>query len=266
MAVRGKQVRTGGEGALMGTGKIKMRRFSGYRILEHWGIILTSVVLFATGLCQRFWYVDSAQWFILKMGGVDTVRWIHRYAGIMFSFELILHVAVAIGGVLRGKWGPSMLIKKEDLQDAVHNIRYYFGLEERQARCDRYDYMEKFEYWTILVGGFLMMGTGAVLWLPTVFTRFLPGEVIPAAKALHSNEALLIFLINAIWHIYNAIFSPEAFPLDTTIFTGHISRERMLREHPVELARIEGVEMEELLGSGLNEAGSLKPGVEPGTP
>ncbi|HSL91225.1 MAG TPA: hypothetical protein VK863_01130, partial [Candidatus Limnocylindrales bacterium] len=83
---------------------------------------------------------------------------------------------------------------------------------------------------------------------------------------LHSNEALLIFLINAIWHIYNAIFSPEAFPLDTTIFTGHISRERMLREHPVELARIEGVEVEELLGNGRKESVPLKPGVEPATP
>jgi formate dehydrogenase gamma subunit len=253
-------------GAQMKTGKGKMRRFSVYRILEHWGIILSSVVLFATGLCQRFWYVDSAQWFILKMGGIDNVRWIHRYAALLFSFELVLHVAVAVAGVLRGRWEPSMLIGKEDLRDAVHNIRYYFGLEERQARCDRYDYMEKFEYWTILVGGFLMMGTGAVLWLPTLFTRFLPGEVIPTAKALHSNEALLIFLINAIWHIYNAIFSPEAFPLDTTIFTGQISRERMLREHPVELARIEGVEVEVLLGNGQKEAVALNPGVEPANP
>jgi formate dehydrogenase gamma subunit len=249
----------------MDTGKKKLRRFSKFRMIEHWGIILSSVVLFATGLCQRFWYVDSAQWFILKMGGIDNVRWTHRYAALLFSIELVLHVTVAVAGILRGRWEPSMLIGREDLQDAVHNIRYYFGLEERQAKCDRYDYMEKFEYWTILVGGFLMMGTGAVLWLPTLFTRFLPGEVIPTAKALHSNEALLIFLINAIWHIYNAIFSPEAFPLDTTIFTGQISRERMLREHPVELARIEGVEVEVLLGNGQKEAVALKPGVEPGT-
>jgi len=35
------------------------------------------------------------------------------------------------------------------------------------------------------------------------------------------------------------VFSPEVFPLDTCIFTGYISRERMVREHPLELARIE---------------------------
>ena len=135
-----------------------------------------------------------------------------------------------------------MLITPKDFEDAIRNIRYYFGQVERPAQCDRYDYMEKFEYWTILAGGFLMILTGAILWFPTVLTRILPGEVIPAAKALHSNEALLIFLINAIWHIYNAIFSPEVFPLDTSIFTGYISKERMIREHPLELGRIEGVD------------------------
>jgi cytochrome b subunit of formate dehydrogenase len=146
-----------------------------------------------------------------------------------------------------------MFITKKDYEDAVHNIRYYFGFENHPAKCDRYDYMEKFEYWTILVGGILMIATGFILWLPTLITRFLPGEIIPAAKALHSNEAMLIFLINAVWHIYNAIFSPEAFPLDTSIFTGYISRERMLREHPLELARIEGVTPEEQEWNGPRE-------------
>jgi hypothetical protein len=67
----------------------------------------------------------------------------------------------------------------------------------------------------------------------------MPGEIIPAAKVLHTNEALVVFLIIAIWHIYNAIFSPEVFPLDTSIVTGYISKERMLREHPDELAENE---------------------------
>ncbi len=223
----------------------RIRRFSTYRILEHWGIILTTMILFATGLCQRFWHLESSQWFILKLGGIDNVRLIHRYTGLLFSLELLSNVFVGMMGVIRGKWQPTMFITKKDYEDAVHNIRYYFGFENHPAKCDRYDYMEKFEYWTILVGGVLMIITGVILWLPTLVTRFLPGEIIPTAKALHSNEAMLIFLINAVWHIYNSIFSPEAFPLDTSIFTGYISRERMIREHPLELARIEGEPPEE---------------------
>jgi cytochrome b subunit of formate dehydrogenase len=166
------------------------------------------------------------------MGGIDNVRWIHRYAGIFFSLGLILNVVVAVAGVVRGRWTPSMFITRKDFTDAVVNMKYYFGLDDHPAKCDRYDYMEKFEYWTILMGGFLMILTGAVLWFPILITRILPGEIIPAAKALHSNEALLIFLINALWHIINAVFSPEAFPLDTSIFTGYISRERMRGSTP----------------------------------
>ncbi len=92
-----------------------------------------------------------------------------------------------------------------------------------------------------------MLTTGFVLWFPVEVTRFLPGELIPAAKTAHSMEALLAFLVIVTWHIYNAIFSPEVFPLDTTIFTGKISRDRMIHEHPNELATIEGVSVDELL-------------------
>ena len=62
---------------------------------------------------------------------------------------------------------------------------------------------------------------------------------------MHSNEALVIVVLIAVWHIYNSIFSPEVFPLDTSILTGYISRERMVREHPVELERIEGTKTDE---------------------
>ena len=227
-------MRTGRDG-----GKPMIRRFSRLRIAEHWWIILSTLVLFATGLCQRFWHLESSQWFILKMGGIDNVRLIHRYTGLFFSLELIVHVVAAVAGLARGRWEASMAISRKDFTDAVQNMKYYFGLDDQPAKCDRYDYMEKFEYWTILAGGFLMVLTGAVLWFPILVTKFLPGEMIPTAKVLHSNEALLIFLINALWHILNAVFSPEAFPLDTCIFTGYISRERMAREHPLELARLE---------------------------
>ncbi len=40
-----------------------------------------------------------------------------------------------------------------------------------------------------------MIATGAVLWKPLFITRFMTGEIIPAAKVLHSNEALVVFLI-----------------------------------------------------------------------
>jgi len=74
---------------------------------------------------------------------------------------------------------------------------------------------------------------------------FLPGQVIPAAKVAHTNEAMLALLVIVIWHIYNSIFSPEVFPLDTAIFIGKISIKRMLHEHPLEYEALTGQSLSE---------------------
>ncbi len=232
----------------MGTGTVvideRLRRFPPARIAEHWAHVLTFGVLVCTGLAQKFYSLNISQFIIIHLGGIDSVRLIHRFAGIVFSLGVISHLAIAAIGIIYRKWQPSMVITKKDFTDVVHNIRYYLGLENNPTRGGRYTYKQKFEYWGILTGVLLMMLTGVILWFPAVVTKFLPGEVIPAAKVLHTNEALVVFLIISIWHIYNAIFSPDVFPLDTSIFTGYISKERMLCEHPEELEEREPPEKE----------------------
>ncbi|HEY6910221.1 MAG TPA: hypothetical protein VI356_12675 [Myxococcales bacterium] len=73
-----------------------------------------------------------------------------------------------------------------------------------------------------------------------------PGQLIPAARVAHSQEGLMAFLVVIVWHVYNALLSPDVFPFDSSIFTGRISRDRMLEEHPLELARIEGRPADEM--------------------
>jgi len=222
------------------------KRFTTSRIIEHWVQLMTFSALVITGLSQRFHTLDISWWFIRHAGGIDNVRLIHRYTGILFTSVIAAHVAVAVFGLVIRRWQPSMVITKNDVLNAVHNIRYYLGNEQYPAAGERYSYTQKFEYWGILTGGLLMIVTGAVLWKPLFITRFMTGEIIPAAKVLHSNEALVVLIIISVWHIYNAIFSPEVFPLNMSIFTGSISRERMIHEHILELARIEGTTPEKI--------------------
>ncbi len=224
----------------------RFRRFSTARIVEHAAQIVIFGILVVTGLSQRFYTFDISVWFILHAGGIDNVRLIHRFAGLVFTIGTAIHVGAAVFGILFRKWQPSMVITQNDFRNVVHNIRYYLALENDPAPGGRYSYTQKFEYWGILTGGFLMIATGVVLWKPLFITQFMTGQVIPAAKALHSNEALVVFLIIAVWHIYNAIFSPEVFPLNASIFTGYISRQRMIHEHILELSRIEQKSIEEL--------------------
>lgn len=222
----------------------KIKRFGAYRIIEHQANMIAFAMLVITGLSQKFHEYSLSQWIIINLGGVDTVRLVHRYTGFIFAVLTTFHIVVASVGVIFHKWQATMVINKNDFTDAIDNLRYYFGITDHPARCDRYDYKQKFEYWGVVVGGLLMIATGFLLWFPTFVVKYLPGEFIPAAKAAHTNEALLAFLVIITWHLYNAIFSPEVFPLDTSIFTGKISVERMKHEHPIEYERLTGESVE----------------------
>jgi formate dehydrogenase subunit gamma len=224
-----------------------IKRFGIGRIMEHQANALVFALLVITGLSQRFHEYKVSHWIIKTIGGVDSLRVVHRWSGTIFALLIAVHIVTGIYGIIKKRWPASMMVNTNDFLNAMENMRYYFGITNHPALCDRYDYKQKFEYWGVIAGGFLMISTGLVLWFPVDVARFLPGEVIPAAKAAHSNEALLAFLVIIIWHIYNSIFSPEVFPLDTAIFTGKISRERMVHEHPLELARIENVPVEEIM-------------------
>lgn len=224
----------------MHTKDVSIQRFGKLRIVEHWLNAAAFVLLVITGLSQKFHEYHVSQWIVMTLGGIDTTRLIHRYSGVALAVLTINHILVASYGIMLLKWQPSMIIHLKDFRDAIDNIRYYLGLSDHPARCDRFDYKQKFEYWGVVVGGMLMIATGAALWFPTLVTKFLPGQFIPVAKALHTNEAFLAFLVIIIWHIYNAIFSPEVLPIDTVIFTGKIPRHRMIHEHPLEYERLFG--------------------------
>jgi formate dehydrogenase gamma subunit len=213
------------------------------RRVEHWVVALIFIVLTITGLAQRYHGAGWSTWVIAQLGGIDSTRLLHRYCGLSFTLAFLVHLLVAVIGVTRWRWQPSMLINRKDFRDAIHNIKYYLLLRDRPARCDRYDYRSKFEYWGIVLGGILMVLSGFILWFPVWFFQtlsFLPGEVIPAAKTIHSNEALLALTVLVVWHVYNSVFSPEVFPLDKSIITGRISRERIQHEHPLEYERLTG--------------------------
>ncbi|MGC1453964.1 MAG: cytochrome b/b6 domain-containing protein [Nitrospirota bacterium] len=218
---------------------ILIRRFSQYRIVEHWLQAGVFILLVITGISQKFHTYDLSQWLVFHLGGIDAVRLMHRAAGLILIILIIQHLVVAAVGLIRLRWQASMIIQMKDFQDAVTNLKYYFGIKNHPAQCDRYDYKQKFDYWGVLVSNLIMIVSGLILWFPITTSRYLYGEFIPAANVIHTNQSLLVILIIAIWHIYNSIFSPEIFPFDTSILTGYLSKERMVREHPLELARME---------------------------
>ncbi len=198
----------------------RTRRFSNFRIAEHLALIVLFFSLAVTGLCQKFHYLGVSQFVIGALGGIDSARSLHHMAGVLFTALLLQHAVASFLGVLMFRWKPSMLIALRDAQDAVADVRYYLGIEERPAPQGRFSYKEKFIYWLTFLGGLQMIATGLTLWFPVDAARYMPGQFIAAAKDMHSSDAMLLFLIVVVWHIYDSVLNPEVFPLDKSIFTG----------------------------------------------
>ena len=90
-----------------------IKRFSVYRIIEHHMNAVFFVLLVITGLSQKFHDSSFSQWIIITLGGVDDVRMIHRYLGLVFALLLAVHTSsAAIGVVFRNGSRPWLLISR----------------------------------------------------------------------------------------------------------------------------------------------------------
>jgi cytochrome b subunit of formate dehydrogenase len=215
-------------------------RFNLQQRIEHFITMTVFALLCLTGLPQKFYQAGWAHILVDVFGGVDSTRWIHRICGIVLAVSTIVHFTNAILLMLGRKTYFSMVPTKKDFEDVIQQLKYYLGMTDKHPQYDRFTYKEKFEYWGLVIGNVIMVMTGFILFFPVQAANLIPGQIIPAAKVAHSNEGLMAFFVITIWHIFNAHLNPDVFPFDASIFTGKVSRERYVHEHPLELARLEG--------------------------
>lgn len=212
-------------------------RFSRLERLEHLGSMVTFILLVVTGLPQTRPNLSLAQGIIDVFGGIWATRIVHRVAGVAFVILMVTHVVRAVVGALRRRRLPVMMPVRKDFEDIVQTFRHYReGTPE--PKVGKFDFSEKFEYWGLFLGGIVMTASGLVLMFPELVTVLLPGILVAALRTMHGLEATFAVLVVVLWHSYGVIFRPEVFPLDTTIFTGRMSVDRLKHEHPLEYERI----------------------------
>jgi formate dehydrogenase gamma subunit len=231
-------------------------RFKLSQRLEHLVLLISFVALAVTGLAQRFYTAEWAEWVILNLGGIDYTRLVHRGFGLIFTLSAIYHLGYLAYTLFFRHSKPSMVPSLKDVRDVVALVDYNFGFGNEPPQFDRFDYRQKFEYWGIVFGGTIMIITGFIMAYPLLFTNVLPGQLVAAAGEVHGNEAMLAVLVVVIWHLYDVIFKPGIFPADTSIFTGKISRKRMLEEHGLEYAALTGADAGETTDEASSEESS----------
>ena len=225
-------------------------RFAPFERFLHFLVVTSFLLLVITGMPLKFYYTDWARTIFSVIGGPESARMLHRFGAIVTFLYFGLHVGnVAINAwrnrgylcdpetgrfrisrIFKAAFGPdSMVPTWQDWHDFVAHNKWFFG-KAGKPQFDRWTYWEKFDYFAVFWGVFIIGFSGLIMWFPEFFTRWLPGWAINVALIIHSDEALLaagfIFTI----HFFNTHFRLEKFPMDTVIFSGRISKTEMLHE------------------------------------
>ncbi len=210
-------------------------RFGVSQRVQHWVMTLSFTLLAITGLPQRYALADWAEWMIDAMGGIETVRIIHRVSAVVFILVTTFHFVSLAYGIFIKRGRMTMLPGLKDVTDMLDAVRYNLGLAKRHPRFPHFSVAEKIEYWSLIWGSVLMILTGFMLWNPIATSRFFPGQFIPAAKTAHSAEALLAVLAVLVWHFYGV----HVKIFNRSMFNGKLTRKQMEEEHAGELEEIE---------------------------
>jgi len=210
-------------------------RFNIFQRIEHIVLLVSFSVLAITGLPQMYSLQPWAAFMIDAMGGIETVRVIHRTAAVLLILGTIYHFGALTYRIFVQRVALTMLPGLQDVKDGLQALGHNVGLVKTPPRMGRYNFGEKVEYWAVIWGTVVMVLTGFMLWNPIATTSILPGQFIPAAKAAHGGEALLAVLSIITWHFYNV----HVKRFNRSMFTGKISHAEMEEEHALELEAIE---------------------------
>ena len=223
----------------------------------HFLVIISFLLLAATGMPLKFYYTDWARLMFDWMGGAEVAAALHRLGALLTAVYFTIHIASMISVLWRNRarfrgeggrfslrqllgevFGPDSPVPNfQDLRDFWAHQLWFFGRGPR-PQFDRWTYWEKFDYMAVFWGIAVIGLSGLVMWMPEAATLLLPGWTINIAHVLHSDEALLAAGFIFTFHFFNVHFRVEKFPMDPVIFSGRITEAEMRHERGRQYQRL----------------------------
>lgn len=217
-----------------GGSRYVIRFFLAQRV-EHLILLVSFTMLGITGFSQTFYDTTIGDFFLNLFCGIDSIRQIHHVFAFLIGVQAIYHVWMFLYNLVVYCQVSKIWLNWSDLKHFIQIMKLNLGLSKYVPLYDRYTFEEKAEYWALILGTVIMGVTGLMQWLPVFVTRFIPGWAIPAARALHKWQAILIVLALSTWHLYHVALKT----FNTSIFTGKMTIKEMEKEHPAELLYLE---------------------------
>ncbi len=217
-------------------------RYSIHIVIQHFATFVTFLILAATGLTLHFADLWWAPIVMKLFGGPDIARIIHRIAAALMVLASVYHLFTIIGGTLYKILKKNFDIKRtqvptlKDVQDIVHDIKYFLGKERHRPKMNKFMYKQKLHYLAILWGTFVLVTAGTTLLFPETMATIWPDPRFgqDLARLMHADEAIMAITVIVFWHWSNVHLVPGRFPLQWSFLTGRITREHQIEEHFLE--------------------------------
>jgi cytochrome b subunit of formate dehydrogenase len=223
-------------------GRKKLVRFELHQRLQHWLLAVSFTTLCLTGFPMKFAAQPWAAWMIARFGGLAAARLVHRAAGTLLITGFVYHLVYVLNLVWHAKKRSGKSLRKTlasmpmsvGPRDGVHLMQlmlYLCFLRKTKPSFGKFNPEEKFEYFGVFWGTFMLGVTGLLMWANGWTTRHLPGRILTIAALLHTFEAFLALLHIGIVHLANVVFHPESFPVSKAMLTGETPRRKLADAH-----------------------------------
>jgi cytochrome b subunit of formate dehydrogenase len=200
-------------------------------VVQHALLAISFISLVISGFALRYDQGFMARFFFGWEGGFEVRGILHRASAVVFMLTILWHALFLLSP--RGRrFIKDMWPIRRDFQFFVRRMLYNLGLRPRMECVQRFNYVEKAEYWALVWGTVVMVITGILLWFDNWFVQFLPKGVLDVTLVIHFYEAWLASLAILVWHMYSVVFHPHVYPMNPSWITGHMPEDMYKHEHP----------------------------------
>jgi cytochrome b subunit of formate dehydrogenase len=211
--------------------KGKAKRFNLFHRISHAAVTMATILASTSGFPLKFKDAPGMQWLTNIQGGVKTMAIIHRVCAVVIliyltgQFFYILYYFYARARGVDASGIAWVLPRKRETLDVKANLMYMIG-RASEPSFKKQVYWGVFDWIVSLAMFVAILVSGAVIWFPEFFARFLPGTWFNVAYVTHSNGAMLLVVITLVTHFYNIYWSTGHLSDCMIIFTGTMTSRR----------------------------------------